>query len=132
MPQQNVSLIQSLYAEFGKGNIAGILAQLTDDVHWQEFDNKDIPYAGARTGKPEVEKFFQQISSSINVSAFEPREFIEAGDKVVVLGGWAGTVKATNKNFTSRWAMVWTISNGKVKKFDCYEDSASTAAAFKK
>ena len=132
MSQQNVSLVQSLYAEFGKGNIAGILAQLTDDVHWQEFDNKDIPYAGARSGKSEVEQFFQSISSTINVSAFEPREFIEAGDKVVVLGQWAGTVKATNKNFTSRWAMVWTIANGKVKKFDCYEDTASTAAAFKK
>lgn len=128
----NVATIKTLYDEFGRGNVDAILSRLSDDVHWEEFANTDIPYAGKRQGKPAVREFFNSIGEQINVTAFEPQEFIAVDDRVIVCGQWAGKVRATGKSFQSRWAMFWTFKGEKVVRFMCYEDTASTAAAFRK
>jgi ketosteroid isomerase-like protein len=127
----NISAIKGIYEDFGRGNIEGILARLGDDVHWEELTNSDIPYAGKRQGKAAVREFFQAIAQ-IDVSSFDPQEYISAGDRVIVCGQWGGRVRATGKTFLSRWAMLWTLKDGKVARFMCYEDTASTAAAFRK
>ena len=50
-------------------------------------------------------------------NAFEPREFIAHGDKVVALGHYAWRVKSTGREFGGDFAHVFTMSNGKVIRF---------------
>ena len=128
---QNIALIKDLYDRFGRGDVDGILANLTDDVVWEEPAHPLIPYGGKRQGKAAVGQFFSQLSA-VEVERFEPREFIASGDRVIVLGGWAGKVTGTGKHFASDWAMAWTVVNGKVTGYRAYEDFAVIAAAFQK
>ena len=47
MSQANVSLIQSLYAAFGRGEIATIIAALTPDMEWRlNGSRSDHPLLG--------------------------------------------------------------------------------------
>jgi len=47
---------------------------------------------------------------------FEPKEFIATGDKVVALGHYRAPTPI-KKSFDSDFAMVFTLRNGKVTRF---------------
>ncbi len=125
----NIMLVQKCFECFGRGDINGILALLAENVIWEEPENSDIPYAGKRQGKTAVRGFFESLEQ-IELAQFSPQEFIGNGDRVVVLGTWAGQVRSTGKSFQSDWALVWKIINGQVTQFKAYEDTATIATAF--
>ena len=45
-----------------------------------------MPYSGLRRNPAEVAEFFASLDQVEDVTVFEAREFIEAGEKVTVLG----------------------------------------------
>ena len=85
--------------------------------------------AGERQGKQAVAEFFKQVGTHVNFTRFEPKEFIATGDKVVTLGHYTAKTSA-NKEFDSDFAMVFTMRNGKVAKFQEFLNTAALNAAF--
>lgn len=126
----NIETIRRLYAAFGRGDIPAILAALDPDVERINAGPDAIAYAGTRHGVAAVRAFFEALAASIEVRSFEPREFLAQGERVVALGRWAGQVKATGREYTSEWAMAWTVKDGRVTAFRSYEDTHAVAAAF--
>lgn len=120
--QQNTETIQQIYAAFGRGDIAFILAQLAPGVKWMSHFEPVVPWAGDFSGH--VEDFFKAISDSVDVLGFEPAEFIAQGDIVVSLGMFACRAKSTGKSANTRWAFVWKLANGKVLSYEQFHDPA--------
>jgi ketosteroid isomerase-like protein len=60
----------------------------------------------------------------------QPREFVAQGDKVVAIGHYRATAKATGRTFDSAFVMVFTLREGKVVAFREFTDSAAVNAAF--
>jgi ketosteroid isomerase-like protein len=129
-PQDNAQIAKQAYDNFKRGDIPSLLNQLTDDVQWELPDVQGVSHAGKRQGRAAVADFFSQLAAMQEVLSFEPREFVSQGDKVVVLGTYTYRVKQTNKQFTSDWAHVFTIVNGKITGFQEYTDTAAVAGAF--
>lgn len=128
----NVALVKSLYAAFGKGDIATIVGAVTADVDWSVNGRaSDVPTFGARKGQAAVQEFFALVASSYVFSEFSPKEFHAVGDKVFVLGRYAMTVKKTGKPAESDWVHIFTIVNGKVTAFREFLDTARAAEAFR-
>lgn len=125
----NVQMIQKCYAYFEQGDIASILDMLDENIVWREPTTPQIPYGGKREGKAAVQQFFTEVAQ-VQISEFKAQEYLAAGNRVVTLGTWSGTVKSTGKTFHSDWAMAWTVENGKITQFTSYEDTAAVAAAF--
>ena len=51
MSNANVALVQGLYAAFGRGDVADIIAGLAPDVHWESGGRRsDFPTFGPRKG----------------------------------------------------------------------------------
>ena len=126
----NVKAVQALYDAFGKGDVAGLVAGVADDVRWDVVGRpSDCPCLGVRTGKSGVEDFFKTLGSLYDVSEFAPKDFYPSGDKVFVLGHYAETHKATKKSFESDFVHVFTYKNGKVSTFQEYSDTAKEAEA---
>ena len=69
--------------------------------------------------------FFAKVGELDDIKVFEPREFIEAGDNVVVLGYEQSTARDTGKDFQSQWAHVFTVKNGKITRWRGFFDTAS-------
>ena len=127
----NEAIIQQAFADFGKGNVDGILNVLTDDVKWGSYDNPGIPIGGMFNGKEGVRKFFGNLAQNINYSAFDPKEFISDGDNVVVLGHHSGTVKSTGKGYDHDWCMIFKFKGDKVKSYFAFVDTREQAESFK-
>lgn len=131
-PQENTKVVQAAYAAFGRGDIPGLLALLTDDVDWHGVMGvgPKVPHRGPRKGIQQVTTFFQQVGSSVNFERFEPKQFVAEGDTVVALGYYDGTAKSTGKRFESEWAMAFTLRGGKIVKFREFTDSLGITSAF--
>lgn len=132
MSNANIALIQSLYAAFGRGDIATIVGGLAPDVHWQvNGRSTDFPSIGTWKGPAEVQKFFQTVAEHEDFSEFTPKEFYSDGDKVFALGHYAQTVRKTGRKVACDWIHVFTVKGGKVSGFKEFNDTAQFAEAFR-
>ena len=128
---RNTNVVQEAYAAFSRGDIPTLLSKLADDVVWTAVYGAEshVPTAGDRRGKAAVGEFFKQVAENINFSRFEPKEFIASGDKVVALGHYTATTPM-KKSFDSDFAMVFTLRNGEVTRFQEFCNSAAINAAY--
>jgi ketosteroid isomerase-like protein len=130
--QSNTALVQSLYAAFGRGDIATILGALTPDVDWDVNGRpQDYPTIGRRKGPAGVQEFFRLVGELQQTDTFEPREFYVSGDKVFVMGHYAWTIKKTGRKVAADWIHVFTIKDGKVTAFREFTDTARFAEAYR-
>jgi uncharacterized protein len=128
--EQNQQVVRKLFESFGRGDMPSMLASISEDVDWRLDGPASVPYFGRHAGHGGVVDFLTKLGANVEMERFEPREFIAKGDKVVVLGGERGRVKATGRAFDNEWAMVFTLDGGKIKGFRSYEDTGAVAGAF--
>jgi uncharacterized protein len=127
--QQNVQIVKDGFAAYARGDMQGLLALFAEDIEWI-VPGEGLPFAGTYRGLAEVEGFFQKISEMLEVSLFEPREFVAQGDRILVVGFERETVKATNRTFEEHWVFVFTFRNGKVTNVREYFDTLALAQGF--
>ena len=127
--QENLGVIQGLFAAFGRGDLESVLNALAEDVEWTAAGPSAIAHAGTYRGLDEVARFFQAVSGSLEFDEFEPQEFLVQGESVVVLGREQGRVRSMGREFENPWAMAFRLHGGKVARFRLYEDTAALAAA---
>lgn len=128
---QNVEIIKNAYAAFGRGDIPGVMSQFAEDIEWVFPGPPAIPYAGTCRGKAEVAQFFAKLGETVQMTKFDPIEFIAQGDTVICLGFYAGTVRKSGHMFAVDWAMCFSFLAGKIIRFREYVDTHAIAAAFK-
>ncbi len=128
---QNTRVVQDAYAAFGRSDIDTLLTFLADDIVWVGVygTKSHVPMSGERRGKAAVAEFFKQVAENITFSLFDPKDFIATGDTVVTLGHYTG-MTPMQKKFDSDFAMVFTMQNGKVARFQEFCDSAAINEAF--
>jgi uncharacterized protein len=127
----NVEATKKGYECFQRGDIPSLIRDLLDDnCVWISPGPSDIlPWAGTFKGKHEIANFFAQVGEHLEFSEFAPREMIEQGETVVVLGTLAGRAKKTGKAVKNEWAHVFKFRQGKVVLFQEYIDTAADVLA---
>ena len=128
--QDNLRLVQEGYGDFARGDVPTLLGKFAEDIEWVVPGSKINPLAGTYKGRNGVGEFFRLLSERLELTAFEPRQFIAQGDTVVVLGRETGRVRSTGRTFQSEWAMAFTLRDGKIARYQEYYDTASLDAAF--
>jgi uncharacterized protein len=132
MSDENVKLVQSLYAAFGRGEIDTIAKAMTPDYRWRVAgDKKHFPTIGEWSGPGGVADFFAKVGQHLNVSEFSPREFYPSKDRVFVLGHYKWTVRKTGKPAAADFVHIFTIKDGKVSGFQEFTDTATFAEAYR-
>jgi uncharacterized protein len=115
----NVELIKQGYSYFATGNMEGVLALFDPAIEWHE--SKGMPFVkgdGIYIGHEAIVKnvfmnlpvFFDGFNIAVN-------EIFGADDKVVMVGYYQGTNKATGNIFKANATHVWTLKNGKAIHF---------------
>jgi ketosteroid isomerase-like protein len=127
----NVEATRKAYESFQRGDIPALIRDLIDDnCTWISPGPEDkLPWAGTFKGKQEIANFFARVGENLEFSEFAPREMIEQGDTVVVLGTLIGRAKKTGKTVKNEWAHVFKYSQGKVVFFQEYIDTAADVLA---
>ena len=127
--KKNVKIVASLYQAFADGDLDTIEAIIHPDVVWIESDG--IPYGGTFVGRDAVfAGVFAKIAAEWDDFTANVDEFINAGNKVIVLGEDSGTFKATGKSMTAPAASIFTLNKkGQVVEFRQYIDTLAVVLA---
>lgn len=128
--QHNVGVVKDAYAAFGRGDIDAVIASLDPEVAWTVNGPRQIRLMVPRHGRDGVAGFFKDLAEDQEVLAFEPREFVAQDDRVVALGHYSWRVRATGRIAESDWVHVFTLRDGKVRRFDEFTDSSKFAEAY--
>jgi ketosteroid isomerase-like protein len=118
MSHSNVELVRAIYDRFRAGDNDGALA-----LHHPEIEIRDRPQAP----DPQVYRGHEGVLRSLRVSqeAFQgldvaPEEFIEVGDRVVVVFRFRGTGRESGVPIDERLAHLWTVRGGKAVRMEVH------------
>jgi ketosteroid isomerase-like protein len=128
MSQENVQVVREVYESFVRGDVPAVLEQLDQRVEWNVAENfiyADLnPYVGPQAV---LEGLFTRLGSEWEGFTPKPEEWLDAGDRVVVLGTYTGTYKATEREVRAQFAHVWVVREGKVESVQQYTDTKQFA-----
>lgn len=132
--EDNIKTIQLFYEAFGRGDIATIVANVTDDVDWAaEASGTGAPWYGPHTGPTGVQDFFTAFGSTMEVEEFVPITYAGTGDEVHTLVRFAAKNRETGKRVSQQQLHhYFRFRDGKVSYYRGTEDTAQTAATFEK
>jgi ketosteroid isomerase-like protein len=120
MADGDLELIQSGYEAFGRGDIPGVLAILSDDIEWTVTEV--LPQGGHLRGKGDVAGFFERLPSIWEGLNIDVDDFCASGERVCVIGNGSGSVKGTQTGYG--FVHAWTVRDGKAVRFHEYADPA--------
>ena len=130
--QQNLETVRGMYAAFGRGDLDALLATLDPDVSWRTPGAPDLPTGGLHQGVAAVRQFFGLLLNTFDIADFQPRDFLAAGDKVVVLGTSREGPKGSGTLVDFRWVHVFTFRDGKIVAFEEPADVSRLVAEFRR
>lgn len=129
--QDNVQLVQQIYAAIGRGDVPAVIDMMADDIEIHVPGPSEIPFAGTYREHEGVGHYFHAIGTNTDILQFEPRDYIAQDDQVVVVGDERLRSKSTDRSWETGWAMVWTVRDGKVAVLREFHQTAAIAAAFR-
>ena len=131
MSNANVKFVQDLYAAFKRRDLQTVLDGLAPEVSWGMVGRaEDVPMAGLRHGKAGAADFFRIMAETVEMTSFEPREFLAAEDKVFISGHWSWIMRNNGRSGENDWLHVFTIRDGKVVSWRGHNDTGLLAAAY--
>lgn len=128
---ENVDKLQQMYAAFGRGDIATILDNVTDDVEWGvETVATEVPWYRLSRGRAGVAEFFEALGREVEFTKFQPTAFIPNGDEVIVQVDYDYRLRKNGKGAPVGSMHKFRVRDGKVTSFRAYEDTAAVRSAW--
>jgi len=133
MADANTQIVQQIYAAFGRGDVAGIMQHVSDEL--RRFgvvcEDDGVPWHMQITKKADVPRFFKALSDTMEFTRFEPRDFAEGGDHVYCTVSFDATFRRNGKTLTQDHSLHhFAFKNGKVVEWRGSEDTARVMAVF--
>ncbi|MGW7410519.1 nuclear transport factor 2 family protein [Streptomyces sp. NPDC054833] len=129
MSQQNVDVVRRFFQLFDEGRLTDIEALLSDDFEWVYHGPKSLPWAGTYRGVEGFRQFFTIVRDLIQVQECVAYDYLDAGDRVVVLGVSRTRVLANDRRYEAQWMNVFTVRDGLISRYLDLYDTASVVEA---
>jgi hypothetical protein len=126
-PTENVEVARRGYEAFKRGDAEAALEFLDPEI--EVHDSPELPDRRIWHG---YEGFVANLANLLDVVAgfeLEPEEFIDAGDKLLVVVRVSGHGSASGIAMEDRLLHVWTIRDGKGTKLEVFRDRAQARKA---
>jgi predicted ester cyclase/ketosteroid isomerase-like protein len=112
MANPNTHVILNAYQCFGKGDVAGILALVEDNMIWDGSDSTLLTYPRIYRGKADFGQFFADLAGSVTITKFEPLRFLADGADVMTIINCEFTRQG--KYYKEQMVHHFNIKNGKI------------------
>ena len=120
-----LKVVTQAYEAYRRRDVPALLDLVAEKTDWKFIGPPSLPYAGLRADPKQVADFFESLSNADQTDAFEPREFIEAGEHVIVLGWTKVTARDTQKSFDTEWVQVFTVQDSKITRWRGFANTAA-------
>lgn len=130
----NVQTVQDVYAAFQRGDVAAILARVTEDVDWRNdrVDSRECPWNGNFSGRANLPGFFTALASNLDLPVFEVKGIAASGNAVAVQLLIEGRVRATGRTWKNDAVHWWQFDDaGLITSYRHFNDTAAELAAWR-
>ena len=125
MSQKNVSLIKRFHEQFlTTGEVPWNMVHESGEVH-----DHDSPDQGTYRGHAGVARWLQDWGDAWSEWSFDPEEFIDAGDKVVVVVRMKAKGMGSGLELDRQDAVVYRFRDHKIHRVDYYNNKAEALEA---
>jgi ketosteroid isomerase-like protein len=125
--QDSVGVVKDVYEAFGRGDVPAIFGLFHPEA--EVYQSARLPWGGEFKGHEELGVFLSKLTGAVE-SEVETGRFIDDEDgHVVQIGHTRGPVRGSGARFEVPETHVWTVEDGKVKRFESYVDTAKMRAA---
>ena len=107
MSQTDIKTLRLGYEAASRGDWDAVLEPMDPDVVWTTIR------AGTHRGHEEVRRFFEDMTAPFEETVFEPEEFFERGDRIVVFVRFTARPSGADAMIESRVGHLWTMRKGK-------------------
>jgi ketosteroid isomerase-like protein len=125
MSRENVDLVRSIYDAWLGGGTG--IDKLDPEISMIEAAS--LPGAVTAVGLDAVERYIRSFAKHWEQIRFEPQEYLDAGEQVVVVARLIGSGKKSGVAVTRTWAYVWAVREGKALSMVGYADRAEALSA---
>ena len=129
--EQNIRIAQQLLAGIGEGEHPEEIAALFSvDVQFEiAGDVGALPRIGRRTGRSAASDFIRDARRLIEQLRFDVQDILASDDRAVIVGELATRINATREIIESAFALILTVSDGEITRFQMLEDSFAVSRA---
>jgi ketosteroid isomerase-like protein len=118
----SVTVVRGFYETLLQGKLEAIFDLLDPQVEWRAPES--LPWGGVFHGHEGFREFFGRLFGQPLDWRREEREYLSAGDRVVVLLRTFGRRKGRETEFEVPEVHIWTVRNGKILGLEAYFDTA--------
>jgi ketosteroid isomerase-like protein len=129
--EQNLRIAQQLLSGMGGGaDPDEIGALFSVDVQFEiAGDVGALPWIGQKTGRSAASNFIRDVRHLVEPIRFNVQDILANDDRAVILGEFASRVNATGKTIETAFALVLTVSDGEITRYQMLEDSFAVSRA---
>ncbi len=124
--------VAGFFSAFGSGDFEGVLNAFDDNVKIvavREGALQEGSLYGTYEGREGLQAFLSGMGSEFNTQAFDVANVMGEGNVAFANGSFTHEIKKTGKLFSSDWALMCVVENGKIKEYHFFEDSQSYTEA---
>jgi uncharacterized protein len=125
--EPGVAVLRGFYDAVAAGDVDAVLDLLDPEVEWRAPES--LPWGGTFHGHDGVREFFARVIDQPADFGREVQEYLESGDRVVVLLRTFGRRNDGDGGFDVLEFHAWTVRNGKLVDFDGTFDTATVLRA---
>ncbi|MGY1605552.1 MULTISPECIES: nuclear transport factor 2 family protein [unclassified Geodermatophilus] len=129
-PQADTDVVAEVYAAFARRDLARIAALFAADGVITQ--SPALPWGGTHTGPEGLATFLGTLTAHLDSTPVTERLFADGAGRVVQVGRTRGTVRATGAAFDVPEVHLWTVADGRVRRFEAYVDTPAMLAALER
>jgi uncharacterized protein len=121
----SLRLAQEFLRRMGSDAEPAEIAKLfSETLEWDiAGDTGVLPWIGHKSGRGAIIDFVRDSRAMLERISFEVHDILASDKRAVILGSLASKLKRTGKVVTTDFAIILTISNDEIVRFQMLEDS---------
>jgi ketosteroid isomerase-like protein len=127
MAEEDIERLRGAYSAMSRRDADELAELVAHDIEWTLPEA--LPWGGTHHGPDGIHALVDIFTDHVEGSWADPDDFLDAGDRIVVLGRVRGTVRATGEDYEVPFAHVWGLSDGVPSSFRGYLDTTPIVAA---
>jgi uncharacterized protein len=127
MSSANVEILKRMFDAFNGGDLAAALEDVGPEIEAEP--SSSFPGRSVYRGHQGVLEFFATFLEVWDEYAAEPTDFIEAGDRVLVIARQRGRGKGSGLEIEQDIFQIWTMRDGKAIRMRVCEGRADALEA---
>jgi len=118
-------LAQEFLRRMGSGVEPSEIAKLfSETLEWDiAGDTGALPWIGDKSGRAAITDFVRDSRAMIERISFEVHDILASDNRAAILGSLTSKLKRNGNVVTTDFAIVLTVANGEIVRFQMLEDS---------